>query len=71
MKFILENPSFTTGPIEIDNEKAVRQITAYINKPIILGDEIILVINDIPLKLRFVEVNGQEYRFKNVKFIKK
>ena len=30
---MLENPSFTNGPVEIDNKQAVKQITAYINKP--------------------------------------
>lgn len=38
MKYVLENPSFTTGPVEIDNPKAVKQIAAYVNKPIILGE---------------------------------
>lgn len=68
MRFILENPSFASEPIEIDNETAIRQIAACINKSIMLGDEIIIGINDVPIKLRIVDVNDQEYRFKNVKF---
>ena len=52
MKFMLENPSFTNGPVEIDNKQAVKQITAYINKPIILGDEILIVVDGLPLKLQ-------------------
>ena len=67
MKFILENPSFTNGPVEIDNKQAVRQITAYINKPIILGDEILLVVGGLPLKLQWVDVKDNEYKFINVK----
>lgn len=68
MRFILENPSFASEPIEIDNETAVRQITACINKSIMLGDEIIIGINGVLIKLRIIDANGQEYRFKNVKF---
>ena len=67
MKFILENPSFTNGPVEIDNKQAVRQITAYISKPIILGDEILLVVDGLPLKLQWVDVKDDEYKFINVK----
>ena len=67
MKFILENPSFTNGPIEIDNKQAVKQITAYINKPIILGDEILLVVGGLPLKLQWVGIKDDEYKFINVK----
>ena len=67
MKFILENPSFTNGPVEIDNKQAVKQITAYISKPIILGDEILLVIGGLPLKLQWVDVKDDEYKFINVK----
>ena len=67
MKFILENPSFTNGPVEIDNKQAVRQITAYINKPIILGDEILLVIGGLPLKLQWIDVKDDGYKFINVK----
>ena len=70
MKYILENPSFTNGPIEIDNPKAVKQITAYVNKPIILGSEILVVVEHIPHKLQLVSMNENEYRFKNVKLRK-
>lgn len=67
MKFMLENPSFTNGPVEIDNKQAVKQITAYINKPIILGDEILLVVGGLPLKLQWVDIKDDEYKFINVK----
>lgn len=67
MKYILENPSFTNRAIEIDNHKAVKQIDAYINKPIILGDEILIVVDNIPCKLQLVSINNNEYRFKNVR----
>ena len=67
MKFMLENPSFTNGPVEIDNKQAAKQITAYINKPIILGDEILLVIGGLPLKLQWIDIKDDEYKFKNVK----
>ena len=56
MKFKLENPSFTNGPVEIDNKQAVKQITAYINKPIILGDEI-FEINSME-EVDKIEYNG-------------
>ena len=67
MKFILENPSFINGPVEIDNKQAVKQITAYINKPIILGDEILIVVDGLPLKLQWVDIKDDEYKFKNVR----
>ena len=67
MKYILENPSFTNGAVKIDNHKAVKQIDAYINKPIILGDEILIVVDNIPCKLQLVSINSNEYRFKNVR----
>ena len=67
MKFILENPSFTNGPVEIDNKQAVKQITEYINKPIIIGDEILLVVGGLPLKLQWIDVKDDEYKFINVK----
>ena len=67
MKYILENPSFINRDIEIDNPKAAKQIDAYINKPIILGDEILLVVDNIPCKLQLVSINDNEYRFKNVR----
>ena len=67
MKYILVNPSFTNGAVKIDNHKAVKQIDAYINKPIILGDEILIVVDNIPCKLQLVSINSNEYRFKNVR----
>ena len=67
MKYILENPSFTNRAIELDNYKAVKQIDAYINKPIIVGDEILIVVDNIPCKLQLVSINSNEYRFKNVR----
>lgn len=70
MKYVLENPSFTTGPVEIDNPKAVKQIAAYVNKPIILGDEILVVVEHIPHRLKLMSMNENEYRFKNVKLRK-
>ena len=67
MKFMLENPSFTNGPVEIDNKQAVKQITAYINKPIILGDEILIVVDGLPLKLQWIDIKDDEYKFINVR----
>ena len=67
MKFKLENPSFTNGPVEIDNKQAAKQITAYINKPIILGDEILIVVDGLPLKLQWIDIKDDEYKFKNVR----
>ena len=67
MKFMLENPSFTNGPVEIDNKQAVKQITAYINKPIILGDEILIVVDGLPFKLQWIDIKDDEYKFKNVR----
>ena len=46
MKYILENPTFTNEPIEIDNYDAINQINSYINKPIKLGDEILLLLDN-------------------------
>ena len=66
-RYILENPSFTNKPVRIDNSQAIKQIDAYIDKPIILGDEILLVVDNIPLKLQLVNNDDDEYRFKNVK----
>ena len=67
MKYVLENPSFTNRPIEIDNPEAVKQIAAYVNKSIILGDEILVVVEHIPHKIQLVSKSKDEYRFKNVK----
>ena len=47
-RYILENPSFTNKSVRIDNSQAIKQIDAYIDKPIILGDEILLVVDNIP-----------------------
>lgn len=67
MKYVLENPSFTTGPVEIDNPKAVKQIAAYVNKPIILGDEILIVVQGIPTKLQLISKGNDIAKFKQVK----
>lgn len=67
MKYVLENPSFTNRPIEIDNPKAVKQIAAYVNKPIILGDEIFIVSQGILTKLQLIEKDTNEAKFKKVK----
>ena len=40
MRYILENPSFTNNPIEINAYEVVQRINEYINKPIRLGDKI-------------------------------
>ena len=66
-KFILLNPSFTTRPIVIDNSQAINQIEGYLNKPIILGDEILLSIEKVIIRLRFVDKKNDEYIFENVK----
>ena len=62
-KFILLNPSFTNGPIVIDNPQAIKQIEGYLNKPIILGDEILLSVDKVIIRLRFVDKKNDEYIF--------
>ena len=69
-RYILENPSFTNKPVRIDNSQAIKQIDSYIDKPIILGDEILVVVEHIPHKLKLMSMNENEYRFKNVKLRK-
>lgn len=64
MKYILENPTFTNEPIEIDNYDAINQINSYINKPIKLGDEILLLLDNTFLKLQLVCIDKEEYKFK-------
>ena len=66
-RYMLENPSFTNKPVRIDNSQAIKQIDSYIDKPIILGDEILLAVDNIPLKLQLVNNDNDEYRFKNVR----
>ena len=66
-KFILLNPSFTNGPIVIDNPQAIKQIEGYLNKPIILGDEILLSVDKVIIRLRFIDKKNDEYIFENVK----
>ena len=66
-KFILLNPSFTNGPIVIDNPQAIKQIEGYLNKPIILGDEMLLSIDRVIIRLRFVDKKNDEYIFENIK----
>ena len=65
MKYILDNPTFTNKPIEIDNYEAVQQISDYIDKSIMLKDIIHLVVCNIWLQL--ISIDKDEYRFKNIK----
>lgn len=68
MKYIIINPTFTDdNEIEITSVQAVKQIDAYINKPIILGDEILIVVQQLPVKLQLVEKNDFIAKFKQVK----
>ena len=66
MKYILENPTFQKEEIEIDNEKAIELIECYLNKPISLGDLIILSIDSVIIKLILTSRYNEECRFKQV-----
>lgn len=66
MKYYLDNPTFTNHRVEIDNLQAVKQITAYINKPIILGDQIILSVSKIVIKLILISKDAEIAVFKQV-----
>lgn len=68
LKFYLINPTFTDdNEIEITSVQAVKQIDAYINKPIILGDEILIAVQQLPVKLQLIEKNDFVAKFKQVK----
>ena len=47
--------------------KYIKQIEGYLNKPIILGDEMLLSIDRVIIRLRFVDKKNDEYIFENVK----
>lgn len=68
MKYILENPTFQDKEVEIDNEKAIELIESYLNRPsgVILGDLIILSIENVIVKLMLTSRSEEEYRFKQV-----
>jgi len=66
MKYILENPTFQKEEIEIDNEKAIELIECYLNKPVDLGDLIILSIDSVIIKLILTSRDNEECRFKQV-----
>ena len=67
MKYFLVNPTFSDEKIEISSVQAVKQIDAYINKPISLGDEIFIVVQGIPTKLQFINKEGNIAEFKQIK----
>lgn len=67
MKYFLINPTFTDEEIEISSIQATKQIDAYINKPIILGDEILIVVQGIPTKLQLINKDDNTAQFKQVK----
>lgn len=67
MEYILNNPTFTNEPVKIDNEKAVRLIEAYRGAgKLILGDQILIVIHGIIIKLITTEISENRYCFKQV-----
>lgn len=67
MKYFLINPTFTDEEIEISSIQATKQIDAYINKPITLGDEILIVVQGIPTKLQLINKDDDTAQFKQVK----
>lgn len=68
MKYILNNATFTEKPIEIDNEKAVRVLESYReNGKLVLGDQVILVINNIVIKLVTIDIKEEKYILNQVK----
>ena len=67
MKYILNNPTFTKEPIEIDNAEAVTQINYFINHHVEKGNIIDLFLNNTIIKLRLTNVDDNEYIFENVK----
>ena len=67
MRYILENPSFTNNPIEINTYEVVQRINEYINKPIRLGDKIILLVSNTHIKLQLISIDKHVCYFKNVK----
>lgn len=67
MKFYLVNPTFQDDEIEITGIQAYKQIEAYMKKPIILGDEILISVQSMPTKLQLIEKNTNAAKFKKVK----
>lgn len=67
MKYFLINPTFTDEEIEISSIQATKQIDAYINKPIIWGDEILIVVQGILTKLQLIKKDDNTAEFKQVK----
>lgn len=67
MRYFLINPTFTNEKIEISSIQVVKQIDAYINKPIILGDEILIVAQGLPTKLKLINKESNIAEFKQVK----
>ena len=67
MRYFLINPTFTNEKIEISSIQVVKQIDAYINKSISLGDEIFIVVQGIPTKLQFINKEGNIAEFKQIK----
>lgn len=67
MKYFLINPTFIDDETEISSIQAVKQIDAYMNKPIILGDEILIVVQGIPTKLQLISKGNDIAKFKQVK----
>lgn len=68
MEYILQNPTFTNKPILIDNVKAIKVINSYMNRPksVILGDQILLVIHGITIKLNLIKKDDKVCVFKQV-----
>jgi hypothetical protein len=72
MKYILLNPSFQKGPIEIDNPQAIRQIEGRLNNlKIILGEQILLCVNNILIELQPITKDNEKIEFKLVSRNKK
>lgn len=68
MKYILNNPAFTTTPITITNNKAVELLKSYITRPngLKCDDEILLVIHDVIIRLKVYEIHKDKYIFNQV-----
>ena len=66
MTFILGNPNFIGKPVKIESEKAVKALTAYINKPIALDDEVLIVLNKVTYRLKYIKNDGDRYYFEIV-----
>lgn len=67
MEYILNNPTFTNDPIKITNEKAVRIIDAYREAgKLILGNQVLLVVHGIIIKLITINKFENAIIFKQV-----